>query len=154
MSTELDKTTGAELDVITDKAEIAQALAGLIESRFQDSDQVQADIALRILSAETLDEAFAEPATWNTEALVGVPIEVYSARMARSRHGQDGKGAFVVATIARMDDGTPGILTTSAVKVAARIMWCELNDALPIRLRIRPPVTTATGNTAYDVEAL
>ena len=151
--TQTDQPAG-ELALVEDPGQIAQALAGMIEATFEDPSAVQAAIAVRILSAATQEEAFTDPPTWNTEDLVGVPIEVDAVRMAQSKYGADGKGAFLVCSCTRLDTGEVGIFTTSSIKVGARIMWCRLHDLLPVRLQVRQPVNSGQGRQVYDVEAI
>lgn len=149
-----DDSAAGELALIEDPGQIAAALAGMIEATFEDPSAVQAAIAVRILTAETQKEAFTDPPSWNTEDLVDVPIEVGAVRMAQSRFGENGRGAFLVCSVTRLDTGEAGIFTTSSIKVGARIMWCRLHDLLPMRLKVKQPIASGQGRQVYDVEAI
>lgn len=147
-------TESMELVAVTDPSALAEILTGSAEIAQVDSAQTQKDIITRILSATTAEEAMADTPTYSTEDLVGVPFEVDSCSIARSRFGNDGKGGFLVCWITRMDNGERAILTTSAAKVAARILWFATHEMLPQKFTVRPPVVSGNGFNVYDVESV
>lgn len=139
------------------REQIDSMVAALVSGEgieYADPSEIQAAIVARILSAETETEAFGEAETWSSRDLVGVPFEVYTVRIFRSRFGEQG-GGFVAADVTRLDTGERGILTTSAAKVAARLLWLYLHDALPRKVVVRELETeTASGYKPLRLESV
>lgn len=119
-----------ELVSIDNPQQIAEVLAGLKEMEVQDSSEFNAAQIRRILLAETEEDAFLEIPSYNSLELIGVSFTVRAAKLLPSQLN-NGKGAFVAADIVRHDTGEACILTSSASRVAARIVWLQLHEKLP-----------------------
>lgn len=152
MASSKTEAPAMELVPTTDTEALVEVLTGVGEVEPLDAAETQASIIRNILNAATAEEAMADAAIYSTDSLVGRPFEVTRVRVARSRFGKDGKGGFLVCDVNLLDDGTSGILTTSAAKVAARILWFATHDALPVKLKVRPPVVSGNGFDVFDVE--
>ena len=127
------KETSTDVAVIEDPEQMAAVLAGLQEMEVQDASEFNAAQILRILTADTEEEAFHETQAYSSEDLIDVPLEVYAAKLLPSQFN-NGKGAFVAADIVRLDTGERCILTSSASRVAARICWLQIHGKLPRRV--------------------
>lgn len=124
-----EETPGTDVAVIDVQGEV-ELLAGMREMETVDTAALTEAQLWRILGAETEAEAFGETATYSAEDLIDVPFEVSQTALAPSQFHQ-GKGAYVIADIVRMDTGERCLLTTSAARPAARLRWLTIHGKLP-----------------------
>lgn len=144
---------GTELVLTDDPEEMIAVLTGTAEVAEHDPAETQAAIIRAILLAPDLDAAFADTPVFGTPDLVGVPLEINSVKVAKSKYGKDGKGGYLIAFATNLEDGSNIIFTTSAAKVAARILWLQMHDMLPFKIKVREPVESGQGFKVYDVES-
>lgn len=143
-----------ELVVITDPE---QAIAALIRGEAVEASDplvIAEAIARRILFAETEAEAFADVSTWSTQDNVGNAYEIQDCAVLRSAFG-DRQSGYLVAQATNLETGEVGVLTTGSVKIAAKLLWLRMHDALPRKVRIlQNERATASGFFPLDIESV
>lgn len=133
------------------------ALAALIRGEAVEASDpaiVAEAIARRILFAETEAEAFSDISTWSSKDNVGKAYEVHDCVVLRSTFG-DGKGGFLAIQVVDLDTGEVGVLTTSATKIGAKLLWLRLHDAFPRKVRIvQAERASSNGFYPLDIETV
>lgn len=141
--------------VVIDNPETA--LAALIRGEMVEASdpQVIAEaIARRILFAETEADAFADVSTWSSKENVGREYEVHDCVVLRSTFG-DGQSGFLAIQATDLETGEIGVLTSSATKIGAKLLWLRLHDAFPRKVRIiQAERASSNGFYPLDIETV
>lgn len=117
--------TGDALDALAN----ALVTGDEIEFTIQDPEQAAQAITMRILEAETDEEAFSPTGTTNGKELLGIPLEIHPPlRAFPSTLEGEGPKFFVVFDATRLDNGeTVSISTGSRNTLAALINGVKRN---------------------------
>jgi hypothetical protein len=113
----------------------------------ESSDQAQYAIAQDILKSRTLAEAFGSRKSIATCDYQDKPIEIRSFRF---RPGEiEGKqGNYLLLDVVDLDTGEALVHNTSATNIIALVCRAALEDALPIKVTIRPAREAKAGRKA------
>lgn len=137
----------------TDK--LAEVLSGMGEAEIASTttaEEVNYRIIAEILAAETEAEMFAELPVWGSKDSVGKTFVVENVRgVFRSKvDNPNGNKGYLACSVVDTETGEAGILTTSAVRVAARIAWFQQHQAFPVTLEIYERTKTEEGFSILD----
>lgn len=157
---EQEEGGSVELVTIESPEQIARLLAGLQE--FEQSEEEATargqeaayEIVMQMLAAETEEELWRELPRWSSKDCVGETFRITDARPWRSKYkGANGtQGAFLSCSAVNVATGELGIVNTSAMRIAGRILWYKLHDRLPVTLTFTKVGETAAGYTILDAE--
>lgn len=151
---ETGEVVGNEIDVFRSPQAAVAALIRGAALEYADPTAIQESIALRILTADSEADAFAELPTVSTKDAVGHIFLVRDLRVFRSRYN-GGEGGFVACDAVDVETGEEVILNTSAAKIGAKLIWLKMHDALPREVRIKELAgETAAGFKVLDIETV
>jgi hypothetical protein len=134
---------------------LAEVLSGMGEAEIESTATPQETsyrIIAEILAAESEDEMLAELPVWGSKDSVGKTFEVQNVRgVFRSKvDNPDGNKGYLACTVVDVETGEVGVLTTSAVRLAARIGWWHEHDAFPVTIEVYKRATTEQGFDVLD----
>jgi len=138
--------------VSTDKEDLARWVSGIDLPEVEDSTDIQIEIAMRILEAETLEDALRPLSTESGKEYVNRPFTVLDVRWRRSSlpGGKTQRYALIEGVDAKGEKVT---ITSGAIQVMVALLKIQNLDALPCRIVIRQSDTpTASGGRANWVE--
>jgi hypothetical protein len=136
-----------DLARVPDREELLSIISGRKLLDVETSEQAQKAIAQDILNAHTLEDAFGPRKSIATCDYQDKPIEIRSFRF---RPGEI-EGSRVTMCCSRLWTSTPGealVLNTSATNIIALVSRGALDDALPIKVIIRPAREAKAGPKA------
>ncbi len=155
-----EEEMSVELVRTDDAVEVAHALAGLadFEPQVQQStEDARLDIVMQMLSAETEEDLWKELPRWSSKDSIGKTFRVTDARLWKSKFvNESGKqGAFLSCPAVDLETGEVGILNTSAIRLASRILWYKMHGGLfPLEIEIVSMGDTAKGYPIIDARKL
>jgi hypothetical protein len=101
----------------------------------QEDEDVQEQIALRIMQAETVDDLLTPSTAEGLRDWVDKPIVIHDARLRKSNL-PDGVGAYLVLDIEDAKDGKHYVATTGAINVMAQIIKAHNQGWLPMSCKV------------------
>lgn len=128
-------TEGKELAVAGDSL-LDLFVADTRSTITDDPEEVQRAILERILSAQTVEEAFSRQEAWKARDTLGQVLEVRGVRWLESSF-ESGPGIFAALDVVKLDTGECGVLTCGGVNVLGQLYKAWQLKALPLRLRFR-----------------
>lgn len=147
--------TSQELEKVS-ASKLAEVLSGMSEAEVTQTSTPQETsyrIIAEILNAETEEEMWRDLPVWGSKASVGKVFEVQGVRgVFRSKYERDdgGTGGYLACNAVDVETGELGILTTSAIRVAARVGWYLEHDAFPVTLELYKRGETQAGFDILD----
>lgn len=128
--------SGTDL-AVTDHDTITAILLGDQVPEYDDPEAIQRDITARLLRATSVDDLFGAQGTINSQALLGVPIEVHGCRLLKSTIEDPGAfGAYMVIDYIDLTTGVVGILTSGARNIMTQVYTAKYRGFLPVRVKI------------------
>ena len=112
-----------------------------------DADAVSADIAARILSADSAEAVLAPQTTTPADDLIDVPLRIEGVKWLGSTF-QEGPAVYAVVSAVDLRPGQAGAVTvtTGAQTALAQLFRLAQLDAFPVLVRfVRAPKATAAG---------
>jgi hypothetical protein len=139
--------TTTDLTTVPGREELLAIISGEKLLDVESSEQAQYAIAQDILNSRTLEDAFGSRKSIATCDYQDKPIEVRSFRF---RPGEiEGKqGNYLLLDVVDLDTGEALVLNTSATNIIALVCRAELEQALPIKVTIRPAREAKAGRKA------
>ncbi len=140
------KTTDVAV-IDNDKSAALNEMREAIRSMIAKSDVTAEEIALQIISADTLDGILGSTAI-GLDDMIGVPFTIERVELRESEFA-DGLPAYAVMH-ATLDDGESVIITSGATSVVAQCVSMVQGGFLPVRVSSRKP-SKPTANGYYPV---
>jgi hypothetical protein len=135
---------------------LAAVLAGAAEYEpaSVDAAEVTEQIIAQMLAAQSEDELYAEPTTWNSKHVVGqVFVFGPSGQINKSSIvGENGRrGVFLSVEATDPESGETGIFNTSSPRIIGRLAWYSRNRGLPKLLKVVEHGRSSSGFVILDV---
>lgn len=112
-------------------------------------EEVDLDEAIRILGADTLEEALKPTDVRKFETLPGKTFTVLSVRWRRStKYNPDGARLAILSCVD--SDGVPFITSTASTKPVLKLRKAQLGNYLPTSFAMVSD-DTSSGNTVFDL---
>lgn len=136
--------------------QLAQVLSGLGEGEITSTstaEEVSYRIISEILNAESEEEMWRELPVWGSKDSIGKTFEVHGIRgVFRSKFDNpNGNKGYVAASVVDTETGEAGVLTTSAVRVGARLGWYHQQGAFPVTVQVIKRGETGEGYPILDL---
>lgn len=101
----------------------------------EDSDQAQRAIVAQILSADSMEQVFAEHSTTATKEMVGRPLKVLDGRLMQGNI--DGKDSvYMILDVIALDTGEQLALNSGAPKIMAIVYRLKQMGKLPVEAEV------------------
>jgi len=137
---------------VIDDAGIAQYLDDMRGADDETPEQVQAEIARRILSATSMDDVWGATKTLSARDLLNTPLVVESVRWVKSAYN-NGAPKFAVVDAKNVYGDAPVVFTCGALNVVLTLYKAQKFDALPMPVVMREkPSSSTAGRSVITIE--
>lgn len=139
---------------IPDEAVARGYLAQAADDVDDDPEKIADSIVARIMRAESVEDVLAPQAIEHARDLIGVPLEIRSAKFNRSEY-EDGPEVYMVVEAEVLDDGRVTTFSCGGRSVMAQVYRIAQLGGLPFRgVLVQSPKPTRRGFRPLWLESL
>lgn len=133
-------------DIATSSMDVQQIMGEALPE-IEDTEQAQRAIVERILTADSLQDLFADTTTTATRDMVGIPVEISDCRLMRST--VDGsRGVYMLLDATNLETGEVCPMNTGSPNIMATVWRARQLDQLPIQVTVVEVAAARNGRNA------